>query len=111
MTSRYPVLPALLLRPGNYPGEVTATPHPDHDDDAPRAGDGLIRAGGILFIVGAVATLVTMAPLFLDIAPFPSAAWAVCMLMGVGFAVSAAGVVRSAAAQRRAARESGAATG
>lgn len=108
MTSRYPVLPAPLLRPGNYPGGVTVTPHPDHDD-APRPGDGLIRAGGIVFIVGAVATLVTMAPLFLGTDPFPSYAWAVCMLMGVGFAVSAAGVVRSAAAQRRAARESQAA--
>ena len=49
---------------------------------------------------------VTMAPLVLDIDPFPSYAWAVCMLMGVGFAVSAAGVLRSAAAQRRAARAS-----
>ncbi|MGW7099903.1 hypothetical protein [Streptomyces sp. NPDC054838] len=85
---------------------MTATPHTDHDDDAPRPGDGLIRAGGILFIVGAVATLVTMAPLFLGTAPFPPSAWAVCMLMGVGFAVAAAGVVRSASAQRRAARES-----
>lgn len=59
-----------------------------------------------MFIAGAVGTLVTMAPLFLDIEPFPSAAWAVCMLMGVGFAIAAAGVVRSASAQRRAARAS-----
>ncbi|MCX4691833.1 hypothetical protein [Streptomyces sp. NBC_01408] len=74
--------------------------------DEARPGDGLVKAGGIVFIAGAVATLVTMTPLFLDIDPFPSYAWAVCMLMGVGFAVSAAGVLRSAAAQRRAARES-----
>ncbi|GHI88237.1 hypothetical protein Sxan_56010 [Streptomyces xanthophaeus] len=65
-----------------------------------------MKAGGIVFIAGAVATLVTMAPLVLDIDPFPSYAWAVCMLMGVGFAISAAGVLRSAAAGRRQARDS-----
>ncbi|MEV0413936.1 hypothetical protein AB0I68_24785 [Streptomyces sp. NPDC050448] len=81
---------------------MTVTPHADEA----RPGDGLVRAGGIVFIVGAVATLVTMAPLFLHTDPFPSYAWAVCMLMGVGFAVSAMGVLRSAAAQRRAARAS-----
>ncbi|MFB6809307.1 hypothetical protein [Streptomyces sp. NPDC056387] len=81
---------------------MTVTPH----GDEARPGDGLVRAGGIVFIVGAVATLATMAPLFLHTDPFPSYAWAVCMLMGVGFAVSAAGVLRSAAAQRRAARAS-----
>ncbi|MFD7558211.1 MULTISPECIES: hypothetical protein [unclassified Streptomyces] len=77
--------------------------------DEARPGDALVKAGGIVFIAGAVATLVTMAPLFLDIDPFPSYAWAVCMLMGVGFAISAAGVLRSAAAQRKAARASQAA--
>ncbi|MER6912502.1 hypothetical protein ABT354_12605 [Streptomyces sp. NPDC000594] len=75
---------------------MTATP------DAP--GDGLVRIGGIVFIVGAVATLVTMAPLFLGTDPFPPIAYGVCMLMGVGFAVAGVGVMRSIAAQRRAAR-------
>ncbi|MGW5342180.1 hypothetical protein [Streptomyces sp. HUAS TT3] len=79
---------------------MTVTPHTDE----PRPGDGLVRAGGIVFILGAVATLATMAPLFLHTEPLPSYAWAMCMLMGVGFAISAAGVLRSAAAQRRAAR-------
>ncbi|WP_330297109.1 hypothetical protein [Streptomyces sp. NBC_00503] len=74
--------------------------------DAARPGDALVKAGGIVFILGAAATLATMAPLFLHTRPFPSYAWAVCMLMGVGFAISAAGVVRSASAQRRAARAS-----
>ncbi|GGU32061.1 hypothetical protein [Streptomyces lavendofoliae] len=64
-------------------------------------GDGLVRAGGIVFIVGAVATLVTVAPLFLGTDPFPPVAYAVCMLMGVGFLIAAAGVLRSIAAQRR----------
>lgn len=81
---------------------MTVTPQ----GDEARPGDALVRTGGIVFVVGAVATLATMAPLFFDIDPFPSYAWAVCMLMGVGFAISAAGVLRSAAAQRRAARAS-----
>ncbi|MCB5178361.1 hypothetical protein [Streptomyces antimicrobicus] len=81
---------------------MTATPRTDEA----RPGDALVRAGGIVFLIGAIATLVTMAPLFLDVDPFPSYAWAVCMLMGVGFAVSAAGVLRGIAAQRREARAS-----
>lgn len=63
-------------------------------------GDGLVRIGAIVFIVGALATLITVAPLFLGSAPFPSFAYAVCMLMGVGFLIAAAGVLRSIAAQR-----------
>ncbi|MEU8700803.1 hypothetical protein AB0C61_24680 [Streptomyces sp. NPDC048680] len=62
------------------------------------AGDLLVRVGAIVFFVGAVATLVTMAPLFLGTEPFPSIAYAVCMLMGVGFLIAAAGVIRSAVA-------------
>ncbi|MFD7864547.1 hypothetical protein [Streptomyces sp. NPDC057682] len=64
------------------------------------AGDLLVRVGAIVFFVGAVATLVTVAPLFLGTDPFPSVAYAVCMLMGVGFLIAAAGVVRSAVANR-----------
>ncbi|QES48869.1 hypothetical protein DEJ50_14625 [Streptomyces venezuelae] len=81
---------------------MTATPQPDEA----RPGDALVKAGGIVFVLGALATLATMAPLFLDTDPFPSYAWAVCMLMGVGFIISAAGVLRGIAAQRRAARAS-----
>ncbi|WP_328676379.1 hypothetical protein OG905_22295 [Streptomyces sp. NBC_00322] len=75
---------------------MTATP--------PAAGDGLVRVGAIVFIVGAVATLVTVAPLFLGTEPFPPIAYAVCMLMGVGFLIAAAGVLRSIASQRRQAK-------
>ncbi|AZM53935.1 hypothetical protein DMA15_16265 [Streptomyces sp. WAC 01529] len=67
-------------------------------------GDGMVRIGAIVFFVGAVATLVTVAPLFLGTDPFPPAAYAVCMLMGVGFLVAAAGVLRGIAVQRRQAR-------
>ncbi|MHC0429932.1 hypothetical protein ACX6XY_07065 [Streptomyces sp. O3] len=69
------------------------------------AGDRLVRVGAIVFFVGALATLVTVAPLFLGTDPFPTVAYAVSMLMGVGFAIAGAGVLRSIAAQRRAARE------
>ncbi|MBT2440967.1 hypothetical protein J7E93_12750 [Streptomyces sp. ISL-36] len=78
------------------------TPSAPSDDTAP--GDGLVRAGAIVFIIGAVATLVTVAPLFLGTDPFPPVAYAVCMLMGVGFLVAGAGVLRSIGAQRRQAR-------
>ncbi|MFE6980286.1 hypothetical protein [Streptomyces griseus] len=60
------------------------------------AGDRLVQVGAIVFFVGALATLVTVAPLFLGTDPFPPIAYAVCMLMGVGFLIAGAGVVRSA---------------
>ncbi|MEV5280977.1 MULTISPECIES: hypothetical protein [unclassified Streptomyces] len=74
------------------------------DHDAPGPGDRLVRVGAVVFFVGALATLVTVAPLFLHTAPFPSFAYLVCMLMGVGFLIAGAGVLRSIAAQRRQAR-------
>ncbi|MBZ3908024.1 hypothetical protein WB401_33815 [Streptomyces brasiliscabiei] len=68
-------------------------------------GDRLIRAGAIVFIVGAVATLVTVAPLFLGTNPFPTYMFVLSMLMGVGFLIAGAGVLQSVAAGRRRARE------
>lgn len=59
------------------------------------AGDRLVQVGAIVFFIGAVATLVTVAPLFLGTDPFPTLAYAVSMLMGLGFLIAAAGVVRS----------------
>ncbi|MEU0838232.1 hypothetical protein ABZ370_02010 [Streptomyces sp. NPDC005962] len=83
-----------------YPGAVSnETPHRGTTDAAP--GDRLVRIGVIVFAVGAIATLATVAPLFLGADPLPSVAYFVCMLMGVGFALAAAGVLRSIAAQRR----------
>ncbi|MDH6218386.1 hypothetical protein [Streptomyces pseudovenezuelae] len=67
-------------------------------------GDGLIRAGAIVFFIGAVATLVTVAPLFLHAKPFPTYMFGLSMLMGVGFLVAGAGVLQSIAAGRRQAR-------
>ncbi|MFF8032587.1 MULTISPECIES: hypothetical protein [unclassified Streptomyces] len=67
-------------------------------------GDGLVRAGAIVFFAGAVATLVTVAPLFLGTAPFPTYMFGLSMLMAVGFLMAGAGVLRSVAAGRRQAR-------
>ncbi|MER5467976.1 hypothetical protein ABZX90_37835 [Streptomyces sp. NPDC002935] len=69
-----------------------------------EAGDRLIRAGAIVFFIGALATLVTVAPLLLGTKPFPVYMFGLSMLMGVGFLLAAAGVLRSAAEGRRRAR-------
>src|SRR5690606_36537786 len=58
----------LISRPGNYAGPV----RDKTQANSAAHGDGLVRAGGIVFIVGAVATLVTVAPLFLGTSPFPT---------------------------------------
>lgn len=68
------------------------------------AGEGLIRAGAVVFFVGAVATLVTIAPLFLGTDPFPTYMFGLSMLMGIGFLIAGIGVLRSIAAGRRQAR-------
>lgn len=93
---------------------MTATPAPrsaapaSGTADEAGPGDGLVRIGAIVFVVGAVATLATVAPLFFDTRPFPTAAYLVSMLMGVGFLIAGAGVLRSVAAQRRQARSAAA---
>ncbi|MGW7007587.1 hypothetical protein ACWGCW_33490 [Streptomyces sp. NPDC054933] len=69
-------------------------------------GDLLVRIGAIVFIIGAVATLATITPMFLGTHPLPTAAYVVCMLMGVGFLLALTGLLRSALAQRRQARPS-----
>jgi hypothetical protein len=72
--------------------------------NSPAPGDGLVRAGAIVFFVGAVATLVTVAPLFLGTTPFPTYMFGLSMFMAVGFLTAGAGVLRSVAAGRRQAR-------
>ncbi|OIJ69834.1 hypothetical protein [Streptomyces mangrovisoli] len=68
------------------------------------AGDGLIRAGAIVFFLGAIATTVTMAPLFFGAKAFPTYMYGLSMFMGIGFLIAGAGVLRSIAAGRRQAR-------
>ncbi|MEU9102286.1 hypothetical protein [Streptomyces sp. NPDC048361] len=74
------------------------------DRSALTTGDRLVRVGAVVFFIGALATLVTVAPLFLHTAPFPSVAYLICMLMGVGFLIAGAGVLLGIAEQRRAVR-------
>lgn len=58
----------------------------------------------MVFFIGTVATLVTVIPLFLGAKPFPTYMYLLSMLMGVGFLIAGAGVLRSIAAGRRQAR-------
>ncbi|NGN69629.1 hypothetical protein G5C51_37810 [Streptomyces sp. A7024] len=67
-------------------------------------GDRLVRAGAIVFLIGAVATVATFVPFFLNAEPLPTAAYLVSMLMGAGFALALAGLFRQAAESRRQAR-------
>ncbi|MFG2723483.1 hypothetical protein ACGFW5_35050 [Streptomyces sp. NPDC048416] len=94
----------MSLRAGNYPGGVSTETQAKTDRSAPTTGDRLVRVGVVVFFVGALATLVTVAPLFLHTDPFPSFAYLVCMLMGAGFLIAGAGVLLTIAEQRRQAR-------
>jgi hypothetical protein len=67
------------------------------------AGDLLVRIGAIVFLVGAVGTVATVAPLLLGTSRLPTPAYFVSMLMAVGLAVALAGLLRSALAQRHSA--------
>nr|WP_202458123.1 hypothetical protein [Streptomyces sp. SID5464] len=90
----------MFLRAGNYPGRV----RDKTQTNSAAPGDRLVRAGAIVFFIGAVATLVTVAPLFLGTTPFPTYMFGLSMLMAVGFLMAGAGVLRSVAAGRRQAR-------
>lgn len=69
------------------------------------AGDLLVRVGAIVFLVGAVGTMATVAPLLLGTHRLPTPAYFVSMLMAVGLALALGGVLRSALSQRQALRE------
>ncbi|MEV0192636.1 hypothetical protein AB0I39_29420 [Kitasatospora purpeofusca] len=64
-------------------------------------GDVYVKAGTIVFGVGALATLVTFVPLFLHLTPLPSAAYWLSMLMPLGFLLALTGLLLTARAQRR----------
>ncbi|MFC1415342.1 hypothetical protein [Streptacidiphilus cavernicola] len=68
--------------------------------ETPRPGDALVRVGAILFLIGAVATIATVAPLFLGLSRLPTPAYFVSMVMPLGFGTALLGLLRSARAQR-----------
>lgn len=70
------------------------------------SGEGLVKAGAIVFCVGALATIVTFVPLFLHLTPLPTPAYWVSMLMPLGLLFALVGLFRSARAQRRRANAS-----
>jgi len=100
MTASAAPAPSAGALHATYPIEVT--------NETSMPGDLLVRIGAIVFIIGAVATLATMTPLFIGAHPLPTPAYFVCMLMGVGLALALGGLARSALAQRRQAREAAA---
>ncbi|MFJ2867156.1 hypothetical protein [Kitasatospora sp. NPDC087314] len=64
-------------------------------------GDVYVKAGTVVFGLGALATLVTFVPLFLHLTPLPTAAYWLSMLMPAGFLAALVGLLRNARAQRR----------
>ncbi|TXH44606.1 MAG: hypothetical protein E6Q90_03435 [Actinobacteria bacterium] len=86
------------------PGAQSAPP-PGSDNASPRAGDRIIRIGGILAAVGAVAALIGLLPLLVPAVPSQPAIWFVAIGgVGVGVALSLYGMVRAARARSRALR-------
>ena len=64
-------------------------------------GDRLVRTGVVLSVVGISLALVALLPLVTDLR-LPSMFWALSMLVGVGFALILAGLVRNGRTRSRA---------
>lgn len=67
--------------------------------------DHVLRVGAVVLAVGALATLVTMAPLFLDADPLPLGFYLLSMLMPVGLGIVLVGLWRNARANARRVRD------
>ncbi|WP_348533416.1 MULTISPECIES: hypothetical protein [Kitasatospora] len=66
-----------------------------------ESGERLVKVGAVVFIVGAMATVVTFIPLFFHLTPLPTPAYFASMLMPLGFLLALVGLFGSARAQRR----------
>ncbi|WP_424643698.1 hypothetical protein [Embleya sp. AB8] len=64
-------------------------------------GDRLVRIGVLLFALGTVATLATVTPMLIGAHALPTAVYLLSALMPLGFAVAAAGLLRSIRSRRR----------
>lgn len=70
------------------------------------AGERLVRLGGLIAVVGAVATLVSLVPLFSESFSPPPWLWFVAIGgVGIGVGMSLWGMVRAARARSRFVRE------
>jgi peptidoglycan/LPS O-acetylase OafA/YrhL len=78
-----------------------ASPRPG-EPASPQPGDGLVRAGGIVFLLGVVAVVVAVVPFFFGHENWPlplNLAAAVLPPLGLGLAL--AGLLRAGQARRR----------
>ncbi|MET0740178.1 MAG: hypothetical protein ABWZ26_01330 [Candidatus Nanopelagicales bacterium] len=66
-----------------------------------RPGERLIRIGAVLGLVGALAAVVTVAPLLLGRDPFPTGVYLTAMLAPVGLGLAMVGVYAKARARSR----------
>lgn len=66
-----------------------------------RPGDGLVRAGAVLFALGLLGVLAVVVPFFLGRADAPLAWTLVASLLPVGLGLSLLGLLRGARSRRR----------
>jgi VIT1/CCC1 family predicted Fe2+/Mn2+ transporter len=76
--------------------------------DDPRPGERLVRAGALLFALGAIGALAVVVPFFLGRADAPLWATLLASLLPLGLGVALVGLLRGARAGRRAARRASA---
>ncbi|MHB1740842.1 MAG: hypothetical protein ACYCXA_15440 [Actinomycetes bacterium] len=77
-----------------------------HPTSGPHPGDRLIMVGGIIFLVGILATLITLVPFFVGTRAFPTPVYLVAVLgSSLGLGLALAGLVRSAHAQQPRSRQ------
>jgi VIT1/CCC1 family predicted Fe2+/Mn2+ transporter len=69
--------------------------------DEPRPGDGMVRAGAIVFAVGVLGVLLAVVPFFFGREDAPSWVALLASIMPVGLGISLLGLLRGARARRR----------
>lgn len=64
------------------------------------AADRLVRVGGVLFLIGLLATVATVLPLLLGTSRLPTGAYLLSMLMPAGLGAALVGLLVDARARR-----------
>ena len=67
--------------------------------DAPRPGEGLVRAGAAVFVIGVLAVVATLVPYLLDARPPRLAVLAGALLLPLGLGIALLGLLRGARAR------------